>query len=423
MKYIIRPPHPSLPPKEADHIQQLRLEVAKLYIAAYRRGDFDSRLLDLMNTGTFWCRPFLENPDFEAIAWTIGRQIHEIYYSVLDDGLGLPEQVVNEEEAADGDDGDDEEDEEDEDELVDVVEDSDDEDHLAPLRSALQQLDRSDDEDGSTDLATSISSSRSRINPTAKPKVVLEFVRRGTRFAHEEVEVPIFSSVLHKFGISYRDDIPIQLRSEDERFTFFLLCLDSDTSRIRALPSDKILIALSLRLVVPRLHARTEESNSKERIKGKWSKQEARAYLASFSGASAVTEDQAVSLVDRNVQLVSQVSVALATIQRLVQVLLLTHRVPSPVTRFSGKTCHAYLTGSMTIPSNALPASLWEASVEGLDEAFAEPLGKKKRKGKKTDQVNGFAKTVTPVNGRLGNGRKPVGSVGGMFGLLASVDA
>ncbi|KAK7691682.1 hypothetical protein QCA50_005081 [Cerrena zonata] len=66
------------------------------------------------------------------------------------------------------------------------------------------------------------------------------------------------------------------------------------------------------------------------------------------------------------------------------------------------------------VPPKSVQPALWEASMQGLEQAFAEQMGKKKRAAK-----NSVASApTTPV------GKQRKGAVsGGMFGLLGDVDA
>ncbi|KAI0783009.1 PIN domain-like protein [Abortiporus biennis] len=425
MKYINQPLLSFLSEDEGESVQARRAHVAQLYIDAYRVGDFDSRLMDVLNTGTFWCRPFLENPDIESVSRSIGRSIHEVCYSLLQDGVGLPERVAEDDlvgESSQVDEvGDD-----DDDELVDVVEEdseSEDGDPLAPLRGALQRLDGSDDGNTVDTSAASMTSRSKAIH--SQPMIILEFVRRGTRFAPDEVVVPPLADILAKYprNVVQNIDIPMQLRSEDERFTFFLQYLDSDFPQVRNLHPEQLLIVLSLRWVVSRMYLRARASENspgyRDRVKEVWTKQEARAYLLSSfdSSASDHPESQNPPIENRSIQLIAQISTALSAIQRFSQILLLAQSrcLIAPILNFSGIAFHRYLTGprpgskTILLDQSTVSASLWEASVIGLDDAFvAEPAGKKK----KAKQAS-----VVPVNGAK-VGKKPVASIGGRFGLL-----
>ena len=403
------------PPNKLDTYQH-RIQIRRLYISAYRDGRLGAGLLDVLNTGTFWCHPFLENPDLETVWRSISRPINGWCFSLLEDGIGL---IEREDDADEGSENRHENGEEDEDELVDVIEDFDEDDPLAPLRGALQKLDHSDDED-SASRSPSIAS-RTRKPRHTPQKVVTEYLRKGTRLAPEIVTVPFLAEVIAEVQMSAESNLPMQLRSEDERLTFLLRCLDSDTPRIRALPPAQLAITLTLRWVVSRLNVRVRESNgSKDRVNELWTKQEARAFLASFSPLSLdILGKEYPPIVDRNVQLVSQVFAAYKSIQLFVGALLLPDRAPDVIRCFSGTVFHSYLTGMSKIPTEALYAGLWDACVENLEGSFATTT--RERKGQKSANDKPLGRnSVLKSKGSNGNGQR--GGYG-KFGLLAGLGA
>ncbi|KIP11257.1 hypothetical protein PHLGIDRAFT_83689 [Phlebiopsis gigantea 11061_1 CR5-6] len=432
MRYISQPLNQdSLRQLETEKQEATRDRVRALYVAAYRAGRLDPHTLDVLHSGTFWYRQFLENPDLENVAKSIARPIQLWIYALLDDTLGLPSgsDVKQDKPEKSIDDEEDGGDEEDEDVLIDVVEYSDEDevaDPLAPLRGALQQLGGSDEStlDGraSEIHASVLSSSASQKAPI---KIVEEYVRRGTRLAAEDIAViplsRLFSSLPDGVDqVHLTEGTPIQLKPSTERLTFLLRILRSDYHLLRSLPAEQRTAALALRWTAYQLQARAgEREGDKVREKERWTKQEAQAFLASFSFYSPAGSLEAeaidpVPIVDRHVQLVAQVSVALDCVVRLSQVLLLDEELPSPVLRFSGQRFHAYLTRSRVYKPNTVPDRLWHACLEGLDHAFAEPAGKKKKQNRETG-----ANKVT----QTGKKSKSQGSFGGKFGLLADVDA
>ena len=428
MRYISQPLEQDLlQQQDTEKEEANRDRVRALYVAAYRAGRLDPHTLDVLHSGTFWYRQFLENPDLENVAKSIARPIQLWVYALLDDTLGLPSgpEVVQDKLEKTVDDAD----EEDEDELIDVVEDSDEDevDPLAPLRGALQQLGGSDegtlDGQASETPASVLSSSASQRPPI---KVVEEYVRRGTRLAVEDIAVTPLPRLLSALpgGVDQdyvREGVPIQLKPSMDRLTFMLRILRSDHPLLRSLPAEQRTAALTVRWIVHRLHARAEErEGDKSREKERWTKQEAQAFLASFHFSSPAGSLDAeamdpIPIVDRHVQLVAQVSVTLDCVARLSQVLLLDEELPSPVLRFSGRRFHAYLTGSKQYKPNGVPDRLWHACLESLDHAFAEPAGKKKKK-------QGREKAGSMV-AQSGKKSKNLGSFGGKFGLLADADA
>ncbi|KAH9946438.1 PIN domain-like protein [Amylocystis lapponica] len=390
-------------PLDAGESPDHRALISALYIAAYRRGALSPRTLDPMKTITSWPRLFLEDPDKESVARSVGRPLRLWGYALLD--VGVQARAEDDKEGV-------HEDDEDEDELVDVVEE-DDEDLLAPLRGALQQLDGSEN-----DISRSLGSPNSSAVRSAKSppsKIVVEYVRRGTRLAPEEVSIPPLSDVLaFAVDIAVDTSLPVQLWPADARFTLLLRLLRADVTGIRALSGEHLTSVLVVRWIVQIMHTRAVESaGNKEREKERWTQAEARAFLTAFSSlpdAPEITEP--VSVVERNVQLVAQVLVALDALEQLAQILLLAMEVPSPAHRFSGRRMHLYLTNPHALAAaTTLEDGVWGACIEGLEHAFAEQKGTKKERRKKSG-------TAVPA--------KVPGKVppkGGLYSLLANMDA
>ncbi|OAX43691.1 PIN domain-like protein [Rhizopogon vinicolor AM-OR11-026] len=418
---------------EDNVVENQFLQLQSLYIPAYRLGHFQPKLMDILSTGTFWPKLFLENPDVENVARSIGRPIREWIYAILEDAVGLPEAPEEIEELDDEQSDAPQVDDEDEDELIDVVEeDSEDDgaDLLAPLRGELQRL-RAPDEESAMPASTS---SRSRAPSAPRPKYITEYVRRGTRVASEEVEVPdlgrllaSYSSVLH--GDSQDNWTPLPLRTPSERMSLFLHALRSSTAAVEELPSEQLMGALVLRWVVQIMHLRALESPSKERENERWTKSEACALLAFYmsqrhclnirstpnspGAAEHVTGSEATPMNERSIQLMAQVLVATESIHQFSEVLLLTERVPVHVHILSGQSFYTLLTQKGSNCRDTLPQGLWEACMEGLEGAFAEERPVKTKKSK----VN--AKRGEPVVQKVVR----VGTKGSKFGLLADLQA
>jgi hypothetical protein len=378
---------------EDNVVENRFIQLRLLYISAYRSGHFQPKLMDILSTGTFWPRLFLENPDVENVARSIGRPIRKWIYAILEDAVGLPEAPEETEELNDEQSDTLQVDEEDEDELIDVVEeDSEDDgaDLLAPLRGELQKL-RAPDE--KSEMAAS-TASRPR---SLHPKHITEYVRRGTRVAPEEVMVPdlglLMSSALH--GDRRENWTPPPLRTPSERMSLFLHVLRSSTAAVEELPSEQLMGALVLRWVSQMMHLRALESPSKERENERWTKSEACAFLAFYisrghcrttldsPGASEhSTGSEATQLNDRSIQLMAQVLMAVESIHQLSQVLLLSEQVPVRVHMLSGQSFHTFLARKGSNFRDTLPRGLWEACTEGLGVAFADerPVRAKKSK-------------------------------------------
>ncbi|KAG2153333.1 hypothetical protein DEU56DRAFT_480153 [Suillus clintonianus] len=408
----------------AEHDTQL-LQLHSLYISAYRSGHLQPKLMDILNTGTFWPRLFLENPDAENVARSIGRPIREWIYAILEDAVGLPEAPA-ETEVGQSDTS--QVDEEDEDELIDVMEeDSEDDgaDLLAPLRGELQKLRLSDEE--SEIPASTTSRSRSHLPP--RPKCVMEYVRRGTRVAPEGVVVPdlsrlLVSSAFH--GNNQENFTPLPLRSTSERMSVFLHALRSSTVALEELPSEQLMCALVLRWVVQMMHLRALGSTSKEREKEKWTRSEAGAFLAFYmseghgldfcttpalAGSEHNAGSETTPISSRSIQLMAQVLMAIESIHHLSQVLSVSERVPVRVHTLSGQTFHTFLAHKGSNCRVTLPVGLWDACTEGLGDAFAEERPVKAKKSK----INGkpIERTSVQKAARVGTGSQ--------FGLLADL--
>ncbi|KAF7375869.1 XPG-I-2 domain-containing protein [Mycena sanguinolenta] len=370
--------------RENDDELLKRNELRSQYLSAYRDGHLDPKVLDILHTGTSWPRLFLETPDFETVSRVFGRPLRQWGYAILHDALGL--QPPSDEE------------------ITSEVDDSDDEkgaDLLAPLKGALDQL-VSDDDKAATPASSSTRGTQSPI--------IIEYVRRGTRIAEEPVTVPSISDLLS--SISSADlpfnTLPILSQPEPDRFTILLRVLKSDTIPIRSLAPEKLAAVLCLRWVLLTLHSRALENGSKEREKERWTRKEARCFLAAFSWTAeekppSGQENTFPEILDRNVQLTAQVLTALESIAHFSQILLVNNRLPSPALLFSGADFHSYLTG---IKTAHVPDTLWDACVDDIGEAFGD---ERKKKPKKTKQ----APALLP--------KKPAG--GGLFDLLMDADA
>lgn len=421
--------------ERSDQADPKLLEAREKYLDAYRSGLFSRNIMDVLSTSSSWGRLFLENPDLETVGRSIGRHIREWVYSILDDTVGLPVSEIDAEANTEPDDTVDlasdtldltNDDDDDEDELIDVVEsDSDDEvlmtsDFLAPLKGELHRLHSgSDDDEVSDEAATEPPASiiSHRTIPRGPP-IVTDYLRRGTRIASEVVNVKPLSELLSSISLSEfisDDSPPLTLRSEDDRLTIFLRILHSDVPSIRTLPPQIMQAVLAVRWVVKTLNSRWEETSSKERETERWNKNEARAFLSSFTWATpgiASADYLRFSpppIDDRNIQLTAQVLMSLDSIEQLSQTLLLTERIPNSVHQFSGKAFHALLSGTATF-KESLPAGVWECVEAELAEAFQQERTKKTKK-RKTEKP-----TTVPTQSRANVLKQ------GMFSMLGSMD-
>ena len=397
--------------QENDAVAQ-RDTIRRLYITAYRKGDLSPQVMDVLNTASYWPKLFLESPDTATVSVYIGRRIREWGYSILEDAVGLPDSAEGEGEdnqngGLDEDGG--------EDEMVDVVEESDEEDLPASTPDKLRTLCPSDNHSPETLVPISPSSQTSQPAP---PKFVHEYVRRGMRLVPDEVPVPPLASLLDAIPcFDSQSRVPLQLRSDQERMSVLLHALQSDTALVRALPCEQLAVALTLRWVLQCAHSRAQESNgSSANEKEKWTRYEARSFLASFSWSKLpddVKENtMTVPIENRNIQLMAQVLMALESVEHLSQILLLADLVPMPIHLFSGKRCHAYWTGVDRFEEDGLHSDLWEACTAGLEDGiFLEVKQKNVKKPKANRQTATVAKKAVEHRTR-----------GGLFALLDDVE-
>jgi hypothetical protein len=404
----------SLAGEENEEVVQ-RDMVRRLYLTAYREGELAPQIMDVLSTGTYWPNFFLENPDLETVSICMGRHIRQWSYSILEGAVGLPDpedKQKMQEEDRNRHEGDDD----DENDLIDVVEEDSEGEALTSGRGGHRGL--HDPEVEVTKPQSSTPSHSPSIQPP-QPKIVIEYIRRGTRAAPEEVTVPLLMELLQSIPHFDAQNIsPLQLRSEADRLEVLLCAVNSNTPSIKALPSEHLAVALTLRWVLYAIHTRAKESGgSKMKEKERWTKHEAQSFLASsLDRPEAIsTIEVAVPVEERNVQLMAQVLMALESIQHISQTLLLAKRVPLPIHRFSGKACHAYWTGMIPLDAQAVPPSLWDACTGELEEGtFAEPKQRITKKGKKNVEVSAPAPSKRVSN---------AGRHGGLYGLLDSAEA
>ncbi|KZV74006.1 PIN domain-like protein [Peniophora sp. CONT] len=400
-----------------EDVRPHRASVREQYVGAYRRGQLSPRIVDIMHTATAWPRHFLENPDLESVVRSIGRPLREFVYAIVEAGVGIPAPTESDEDQSrtvDGSEGDDS----DEDELVDVVEEDseedeeeDDEDPLAPLHGALQKLRLDSGITSDSSAASQVTS----FNIFTRRVVVTEHIRRGTRLADEQLVVPYLPRLLASLGGEDVFDAEIShpptLWHVDSRFTLLLRILESDNAKIRELSSIEISPVLALRHVMQILAKRASGADaSREREAEKWTRREARAFLAAFT-----PRDEANStypdVSNRNVQLTAQVCAAMDALEMLVHVLLLVDRAPSAAHLFSGRRFHAALVSPETVD---VPDHILYAACEGMDSYFAHEREKKSKKDKKNARP-----PVATVPGK-----KTVSAQGrSVFSLLADADA
>ncbi|KAG6809304.1 hypothetical protein H0H92_000762 [Tricholoma furcatifolium] len=383
------------------------------YLEAFRGGDLSPKLLDTLSSGTFWPRLFLENPDFETVSRSIGRPIREWIYSILDDALGLPSVLYEENEGV-AEIEELPEEAEDLDELVDVVEsdseaESTDDDLLAPLKGELHRIHSSNELPSPTAV--------SKLPQHHRPPVITEYLRRGTRVAEETVSVKPTQNLFALASFEApSSSISAASFSLEEKFTLLLRALESDVPPIRLLPKEHILPVLAVRWVVRTIHLRAEETKSKEREKERWTKNEAICFLAAFNcpaNATPTLDEVPIPILDRSIQLCSQALQALENVELLTQTLLLTTILPSSSHLFSGRAFHKLLAKDRpSIIREAVTSEQVVACEHLLEEIFAEDRHTRTKKTKKGSRSTPTAPKATPI-----------GRGGGLFDALSSVAA
>ncbi|KAF9456941.1 hypothetical protein BDZ94DRAFT_1124986, partial [Collybia nuda] len=369
--------------KEGNEELSNVIKIRNFYLDAYRNGQLSPKIMDILNSATFWPRLFLENPDIETVGRSIGRPLREWGYAVIHDAVGLPYTEVEDTELGG------EEHDNSDDEIVDVVESDDEsgEDLLAPLKGQLQLLHGSDEGGTEPPIRVPLIQQHSRM-PT-----VTEYIRRGTRVAEEVVVFKPLRALLSSISVPElhrRTDIstPLLLWPREDRLTVFLQVLGSDILPVRALSSEQLTVALSLRWALRITHERAQVFPSKDQDNERWSRREAHCFLASFSWTNSPAdetnhESEFPPISNRSIQLMAQTLSALESIEHLSQILLLSEIVPSPACLLSGRTFHRHLTNTLTVKEPDTLPLLWEACSHGLDGAFREERAKKAKKVKK----------------------------------------
>ncbi|KAJ3998740.1 hypothetical protein F5050DRAFT_1566541, partial [Lentinula boryana] len=417
--------------------------VRNALMQAYRAGQLSPSILDCLNSGSLWPRPFLENPDAETTA-KMTRPIRVWYCAILDDAVGLPEivdEVIEESEQVSDDlevvSGKDDEAEE---ELVDVVESgSEDEgpDMLAPLKGALRRL--HDPNSGSTGPP---SSADATLPVSAKQSRITEYYRRGTRVVDETVQIPSLSELLSEISKSEllhtpAPHTPLLIRTPDVRLAVLYCALgesDDTLRKTKFLTPEQLLTALALRWLLRFLRDKAAENpQSKQRQQERWTEKEARCLLAAFdwnvsSHANGGDPSYEVyqgypPILDRNVQLTSQILQCLDSVHQLAEVLLVSDRVSSPAHLFSGRRFHAYLTNDLgPVPVDTSAGELWDVCVNGLDDVFVQERISRKEKKLKNHQSQNAVDNPSKLKQRNAP-RKINDRGGGFYGLLGDVEA
>lgn len=298
--------------------------------------------------------------------------------------------------------------------------------------------------------------------PQPQPTAITTHYRSGLRIVPQRLAIPALSTLLdassrgrtlHSSAQSHTPQWkwqgPIQLQPAETRLKVFLHAMQGNTQRIRAMieakdgegGDDWLVIVLAVRWAVMKAaeRARTvsESKNGRNTEEMKWKKRDAKAFILSClhthteatrppdATVTELTSDQQQepSLPEaqpRNIQLASQILVAIEATQHLAQALLLTDKfaVIGVERKFSGRRFHQGLapTGQLKskgVVDQELFMALWKAVEEdskaewwGSDAAPVKDDKGAKRLSKTTPYSsvkNTFAKSNTSLFTALAN--------------------
>ena len=333
----LRPPGPSClllnPGDVYPHGRDIGKIVRRKYLDGYRIGNVPYDVLNPLNTGTMWARPFLEDPQKETVQCSIGRPIREWVYAILDDGVGLsvrPERETSKAERKVG-----------------------------------------------------------RGGEVSKRRVIAEYVRRGPNFGPEAVGIGSLSELLEELGIPLEGPIQLEPDSTRLRLLFAIIGAEEVAEKLRKIPPEHILPALAVRWVVSVLYDREMESGGdKDQVAEKWTRSEVKALLLAFIRPTTGTSRAAPEIRDRHVQLTAQILASVDAIILLAQALLLDLDRCMPlnlVARFSGKKFHQLLNNGRVGESSKAINRLMDVATTGIDaDAFGDgvQVGKEQPKQK-----------------------------------------
>ena len=377
---------------------------AMLYVSAYRDGLLSPNVMDRLNSATHWPFIFLENPNFETVG-KLGRSIRLWEYAVLNESVGLPRPETQQEEpaatasATDASQSEAAESEaDDEDELVDVIEsesesEAESADYLAPLHGALDKLQANTSPD-----------------QLSGPRIITEYVRRGTRVSGDNIEVPALTDLYKETSFpeaSKLDGTAILSLPVKDRLDLLLRVLRSDSDGVISLPPPDRMHVLALRWLLSVLYSRwNEDQASKDRYQERWTIREAQCFLAAFSSSEdkLSTDNEYPPIEDRNVHLTTQVMHAMETVEHFSQVLLLTGEIPSSARLFSGRLFHNLLSGKRDLK---VSDSLWKICEADMGTVFREEQRKRPKKA---------VASIAPP-------KKSVKTSGSLFSFLGNSDA
>lgn len=295
--------------------------------------------------------------------------------------------------------------------------------------------------------------------PQPQPTAITTHYRSSLRIVPQRMTIPTLSALLdassrgrtlHSSAPSHTPQWkwqgPIQLQPAETRLKVFLHAMQGNTQRIRAMVEPKedaggndwLVIVVAVRWAVikaaERARAVSESKNGRNTEEMKWKKRDAQAFILSCLRVhSEMTKPQDTTAgtgnqqsepnlpeaQPRNIQLTSQILVAIEATQHLAQVLLLSEKfaVNGVERKFSGRRFHQVLTSagqlkSKDVVDQELFMALWKAVEEDSKAEWwgsdAAPVDNKaaKRPSKTTPYSsvkNSFAKSNTSLFTALAN--------------------
>ncbi|KIO29099.1 hypothetical protein M407DRAFT_71092, partial [Tulasnella calospora MUT 4182] len=427
------PFHPCMP-RSPHPYQEL---VRQQYTQAYESGHFSPEVLEIAANGCMWANLFLENPDIESSVRTVATELVTWTAAVINDVFPIGSN--SDDDAS-----------EDDDELISVIEEqTDSEEERTRARNRQLREPREENADSRSDSNDPYYASYSSGVPP-QPTAITTHYRSGLRIVPQRLAIPALSTLLdassrgrtlHSSAQSHTPQWkwqgPIQLQPAETRLKVFLHAMQGNTQRIRAMieakdgegGDDWLVIVLAVRWAVMKAaeRARTvsESKNGRNTEEMKWKKRDAKAFILSYATVTGLTSDQQQepSLPEaqpRNIQLASQILVAIEATQHLAQALLLTDKfaVIGVERKFSGRRFHQGLapTGQLKskgVVDQELFMALWKAVEEdskaewwGSDAAPVKDDKGAKRLSKTTPYSsvkNTFAKSNTSLFTALAN--------------------
>ncbi|KAF8321275.1 PIN domain-like protein, partial [Clavulina sp. PMI_390] len=308
----------------ADPPTEEQRKVQKKFLKAYRKGEFNQKLMGYYSTGTGWPRPTLEDPDVKTSQEVVGGPIREWTYAVLASGLdGLvadPSISMSPTLST----------------LAASVTGASAEDlsfdPLVALRIQLERL-RGQQEVGvlptngvttqdsliMVDSTASLDSAPEPVRPSG-PRSVKEYLRKGTKLVPVKAPVQELSRIISAAVPPIQFEVPVHIQSSSTRVSLFLWSLFSNTPLIRGLSPSWTFLAACLRWTVI-ASSTGHPSKLKGAYRGKWTRSEVKAFIASCLPRPSTLDPSALDT--RAIQLTSLLLSAIESALEYSQALLL----------------------------------------------------------------------------------------------------